>query len=275
MNLDLAIQNTLKRSPMEGAMHGVLSNFGAQYELRSYTENAGLADQLFGDSVGITAPVGDSQLSKAVLPDDATFAPPTMEGFNQVLNINGETYTVSYATANNNFSLTKLRPSTGFDRFVNWFKSGGKDTDTSTVLITKYGGDSGHRFLSAVEESDLHDTVKNAVISEVLANMSPEITAVIQVPSQTEMSLAGTSPVSSQSMNQSNVMEMDLASEYRGVQKLKSDHFMGDTIVPSPLSHIQSGMLRNAEGFNQNPVGQHIAPPTKLAGAPRKNSRSL
>lgn len=275
MNLDLAIQNTLKRSPMEGAMHGVLSNFGAQYELRSYTENAGLADQLFGDRVGITAPVGDSQLSKAVLPEDATFAPPTMQGFNQVLNINGETYTVSYATANNNFSLTKLRPSTGFDRFVNWFKSGGKDTDSSTVLITKYGGDSGHRFLTSVEESDLNDDVKNAVISEVLANMSPEITAVIQVPSQTEMSLAGTSPVSSQSMNQSNVMEMDLASEYRGVQKLKSDHFMGDTIVPTPLSHIQSGMLRNAEGFNQNPVGQHIAPPTKLAGAPRKNSRSL
>lgn len=275
MNLDLAIQNTLKRSPMEGAMHGVLSNFGAQYELRSYTENAGLADQLFGDRVGITAPVGDEQLSKAVLPDDATFAPPAMQGFSQVLNINGETYTVSYATANNNFSLTKLRPSTGFDRFVNWFKSGGKDTDTSTVLITKYGGDSGHRFLTSVEESDLNDDVKNAVISEVLANMSPEITAVIQVPSQTEMSLAGTSPVSSQSMNQSNVMEMDLASEYRGVQKLKSDHFMGDTIVPTPLSHIQSGMLRNAEGFNQNPVGQHIAPPTKLAGAPRKNSRSL
>ena len=97
MDLDLAIQNTLKRSPMEGAMHGVLSNFGAQYELRSYTENAGLADQLFGDSVGVTAPVGDAQLSKAVLPDDATFAPPTMQGFSQVLNINGETYTVSYA----------------------------------------------------------------------------------------------------------------------------------------------------------------------------------
>ena len=46
MNLDLAIQNTLKRSPMDGAMHGVLSNFGAQYELRSYTENAELADQM-------------------------------------------------------------------------------------------------------------------------------------------------------------------------------------------------------------------------------------
>tara|TARA_B100002019_G_scaffold284508_1_gene292265 strand:+ start:1896 stop:2723 length:828 start_codon:yes stop_codon:yes gene_type:complete len=275
MNLDLAIQNTLKRSPMEGAMHGVLSNFGAQYELRSYTENAGLADQLFGDKVAVTAPVGDEQLSKAVLPDNATFAPPAQSSFTQTFNLNGATYIVTYSNDNNNYTLSQVQEASGFDRFVNWFKSGGKSQETSTVLITKYGGDSGHRFLTAVEESTLQDNVKNAIISEVLTNMSPEITAVIQVPSQTEMSLAGTSPVSSQSMNQSNVMEMDLASEYRGVQKLKSDHFMGDTIVPTPLSHIQSGMLRNAEGFNQNPVGQHIAPPTKLAGAPRKNSRSL
>ena len=275
MNLDLAIQNTLKRSPMEGAMHGVLSNFGAQYELRSYTENAGLADQLFGDSVAVTAPVGDAQLSKTVLPDDATFAPPAVQGFNQTLNIGGETYTVSYTTDNNNWTLSRVVPTTGFDKFVNWFKNGGKNEDATVVLVTKYGGDSGHRFLTAVENADLGEEVRDQVISEVLAQMSPDITAVIQVPAQTELSLAGTSPVSSQSMNQSNVMEMDLASEYRGVQKLRSDHFMGDTIVPTPLSHIQSGKLRNAEGFNQNPVGQHIAPPTKLAGAPRKNSRSL
>lgn len=275
MNLDLAIQNTLKRSPMEGAMHGVLSNFGAQYELRSYTENAKLADQLFGDTVAVTAPVGDTQLSKAVIPADGTFAPEAQQSFTQTVSLNGATYIISYSNDNNNYTLSQVQPTTGFDRFVNWFKSGGKTQEATTVLVTKYGGDSGHRFLTAIEESTLQDNLKNAVISQVLTNMSPEITAVIQVPSQTEMSLAGTSPVSSQSMNQSNVMEMDLASEYRGVQKLKSDHFMGDTIVPTPLSHLHSGMLRNAEGFNQNPVGQHIAPPTKLAGAPRKNSRSL
>jgi len=33
MNLDLAIQNTLRRSPMEGAMHGVMSDFGSTYQL--------------------------------------------------------------------------------------------------------------------------------------------------------------------------------------------------------------------------------------------------
>ena len=28
MNLDIAIQNTLKRSEMENAMHGVMDNYG-------------------------------------------------------------------------------------------------------------------------------------------------------------------------------------------------------------------------------------------------------
>ena len=242
MNLDLAIQNTLKRSPMEGAMHGVLSNFGAQYELRSYTENAQLADQLFGDAVAVTAPVGDSQLSKAVIPDTGTFAPAAQQSFTQTVTLNGARYIISYSTAGNNYTLSQIQEANGLDRLVNWFKSGGKTQEATTVLLTKYGGDSGHRFLTAIEESTLQDNLKNAVISQVLTNMSPEITAVIQV---------------------------------RGVKKLKSDHFMGDAIVPSPLSHLHSGMLRNAEGFNQNPVGQHIAPPTKLAGAPRKNSRSL
>lgn len=275
MNLDLAIQNTLKRSPMEGAMHGVLSNFGAQYELRSYTENAELADQLFGDQVAITAPIGDAQLSKVVLPDNGTFAPPTTASFSQTINIGGENLVVSYNTDNNNWTLARIVPTTGIDKLVNWFKNGGKSEDASTVVITKYGGDSGHRFLTAVENSQLSNSIKDQVISEVLAQMSPNITAVIQVPAQTELSLAGPSPISSQSFNQSNVMEMDLASEYRGVKKLKSDHFMGDAIIPVPLTQMHSGALRNAEGFNQNPVGQHIAPPTKLAGAPRRNSRSL
>ena len=105
MNLDLAIQNTLKRSPMDGAMHGVLSNFGAQYELRSYTENAELADQLFGDQVAITAPIGDAQLSKVVLPDEGTFAPPSTASFSQTLNVGGENLVVSYNTDNNNWTL--------------------------------------------------------------------------------------------------------------------------------------------------------------------------
>ena len=45
MNLDLAIQNVMKRSEMEGAMHGVMSNFGASYELMAYTDSAKSAEK--------------------------------------------------------------------------------------------------------------------------------------------------------------------------------------------------------------------------------------
>jgi len=126
MNLDLAIQNTLKRSPLEGAMDGVLSNFGAHYELRSYTENAELAYQLFGDSVAVTAPVGDSHLCIAVFRDDGTFAPAVPQRFTQTVSLNGSTYIISYSNDNNNYTLSQIQPTTGLDRFVNWFKSCGK-----------------------------------------------------------------------------------------------------------------------------------------------------
>jgi len=46
MNLDLAIQNVLKRSEMENAMHGVMSNFGGTYQLTSYTESAKSAESI-------------------------------------------------------------------------------------------------------------------------------------------------------------------------------------------------------------------------------------
>jgi len=273
MDLDLAIQNTLKRSPMEGAMHGVLSNFGAQYELRSYTENAGLAKQLFGDSLGITAPVGDAQLSKAVVP--SAIESDRITGFSQSIIIGDNIYTVSHAPDGNNWELTQSMPATGWNKVMNWLRSAGDDTQNTTIIITKYGDHAVHRFLTDLETSVLGEDVKNQVASEVLARISPEVIAVIQLPAQTDMTLAGPGPLSAQNMNQSNVMEMELATEYHGVKKLRSDHFMGDTIIPTPISNIHSGLVRNAEGFNQDPVGLHIAPPTKLAGAPRKNSRSL
>jgi hypothetical protein len=277
MDLDLAIQNTLRRSPMDSAMHGVLSNFGGHYELKSYTENAGLADQLFGQSVGITAPVGDANLAK---PTISAGKAPVMGPVNQTFISDATEYTVSYVPEGSNWELVAVTSApSGWDKVVNFFKNGGNTTGNRVVVITKYGDKSAHRFLTALEESSLSDDVKNRTASIVVSALSPEVKAVVAQPAQVPENpdIAGTSPISAQSFNQSNVMEMDLAAEYKGVRKLRSDSFMGDTVVPTPLSNIGAGMLRNAEGFNQNPVGQHIAPPTKMAGAEsfRKNSRSL
>lgn len=277
MDLDLAIQNTLRRSPMDSAMHGVLSNFGGHYELKSYTENAGLAKQLFGDSVGITAPVGDANLAKPTL--SAGKAPVTLP-VNQTFVSGATEYTVSYVPEGSNWELVAITSApSGWDKVVNFFKNSGNSTGNRIVVITKYGDKSAHLFLTSLEESSLSDDVKNRVASIVVSALSPQVRAVVARPAQIpdNPDIAGTAPISAQSFNQSNVMEMDLASEYQGVRKLRSDSFMGDAVVPTPLHNMGAGLLRNAEGFNQNPVGQHIAPPTKMAGAEsfRKNSRSL
>ncbi len=51
MNLDLAIQNTLKRSPMENAMHGVVSNLGQNYELFSIPNTVKRAEDMMGQKI--------------------------------------------------------------------------------------------------------------------------------------------------------------------------------------------------------------------------------
>ena len=277
MNLDLAIQNTLKRSPMDSAMHGVLSNFGGQYELKSFTENGSLQERLFGDSVGVTSPVGEANLAKPVLREErevVTLQPAVSEE----LNYGGRVFKVSFEPANQRWTLIEYIPETGFSGFVNKLMgrpNGGREE----VVAVKMGEAATHRFLTEVETSRLPEELKREIASIGVMSMTPVVSAVSQSlrtdSFDDSIDLAGTAPVSAQSFNQSNVMEMDLAAEYSGVKKLKSNHFMGDTVIPTPMSHIHAGGFRNAEGFNQNAVGSYVAPPTKVAGGNRKTSRSL
>ena len=65
--------------------------------------------------------------------------------------------------------------------------------------------------------------------------------------------------------------EMGLAQSYSGVAKLSNNTFMGDTVIPQPLSAAQVGTVRTALG---DPVGVHISPPTRHMGAIKTN-RSL
>ena len=277
MNLDLAIQNTLKRSPMDSAMHGVLSNFGGQYELKSFTENGSLQERLFGDSVGVTSPVGEANLAKPVLREErevVTLQPAVSEE----LNYGGRVFKVSFEPANQRWTLIEYIPETGFSGFVNKLMgrpNGGREE----VIAVKMGEAATHRFLTEVETSQLPEELKREIASIGVMSMTPVVSAVSQSlrtdSFDDSIDLAGTAPVSAQSFNQSNVMEMDLAAEYSGVKKLKSNHFMGDTVIPTPMSHIHAGGFRNAEGFNQNAVGSYVTTPTKVAGGNRKTSRSL
>jgi len=51
MNLDLAIMNALKRSPMQGAMNTVVSNYGQQYEIHAIHQDMKVGQNLTGTKV--------------------------------------------------------------------------------------------------------------------------------------------------------------------------------------------------------------------------------
>jgi len=52
MNLDLAIQNALRRTPMQGAMHSVVSNYGQQFEIHAVHQDMKVGQQMLGQKVG-------------------------------------------------------------------------------------------------------------------------------------------------------------------------------------------------------------------------------
>jgi hypothetical protein len=58
MNLDLAIQNALKRTPMQGAMHTVASNYGQQFELHSVHHDIKIGQNILGHKVATTSNSG-------------------------------------------------------------------------------------------------------------------------------------------------------------------------------------------------------------------------
>jgi len=65
MNLDLAILNTLKRGPLENAMHGVISNYGQSYELHAIPQTIKRAEEMMGTRVGLVA---SNPLARATVP---------------------------------------------------------------------------------------------------------------------------------------------------------------------------------------------------------------
>jgi len=51
MNLDLAILNALKRTPMQGAMHSVVSNYGQQYEIHAVHQDMRVGREMVGQKI--------------------------------------------------------------------------------------------------------------------------------------------------------------------------------------------------------------------------------
>jgi len=265
MNLDLAIQNTLRRSPMEGAMHGVMSDFGSTYQLTSYTESSKAAESILGKPVAHMSP---NALSRPVHAEKRVVknAEPTTD-----LSTVIDGYTLSYSTSSKNWTLS----STGVPGF--WDKLLGR-SGKSTVLATKYGANSSHRFLSEIESlPQLSSRSKNNIAGFVLENSGRISTETLQTGYTVDTQPLDDALTSSSSnkileaSGSTRQFELGLATEYAGVAKQRNNTFMGDTVIPQPLSQAQIGMVRTPLG---DPVGVHIAPPTRHMGSHRTN-RSL
>lgn len=266
MNLDLAIQNTLRRSPMEGAMHGVMSDFGGTYQLTAYTESSKAAESILGKPVAHMTPNALSRPAHNTPQRVVKNAEPTSDVSTVI-----DGYTLSYSASSKNWTLS----STGIPGF--WDRLMGR-SGKSTVLATKYGANSSHRFLSEVESlSELSPRVKNKVAGFVLENSGRISTETLQTgytvdtqPLDDALTSSGSTKILEAS-GSTQQFELGLATEYSGVAKQRNNTFMGDTVIPQPLSQAQIGMVRTPLG---DPVGVHIAPPTRHMGSHRTN-RSL
>ena len=265
MNLDLAIQNTLRRNPMESAMHGVMSDFGGTYQLTAYTESSKAAEDILGKPVAHMTPNALSRPAHAER-RVVKHAEPTSDMTTMI-----DGYTVTYSAASKNWTLSSNGVAGFWDRLLG--RSG-----KSSVLATKYGDNSGHRFLNEIESmSDISSTTKNRIAAYVLEHSGRVSTETLQTgytvdtqPMDDVVTSSGSARIMEAS-GSTRQFELGLASEYAGVAKQRNDTFMGDTVIPQPLSSAQIGMVRTPLG---DPVGLHVAPPTRHMGSHRTN-RSL
>ena len=299
MNLDIAIQNTLKRGPMENAMHGVMDNHGGRYQLTSYNSSAKGAEAIFGRKMGYMTnnPLSRPTTTRRVSEAEAMgpLSANVGAGYEVEFNPDGEVWTL--------YRVEEVPKK--FAKKIGDFFTGNSDTPEiqRTPTIQRGGTYSLNRFLTVLNNrSDLSKTLKEQIASIVVQHANtaipnPDFTeattadqAVGQMvssppvayaegvitPFGAEITLtpalagsgAGSQPLSGQSFNSTTV-----TIDARGVREQRGG-FGGPTHIPSPLTPSELGIVRDASG---NPPNQHIVQGVTLprTGVRHSNGRSL
>lgn len=295
MNLDLAITNTLKRNPMENAMHGVMSNFGAQYELNAYPTVAKQAEDFIPVTVGVGSP--SSMVRPSIPGVTIADAPLTayqtqIPGYRLVFVPQG-TSKVTGAAAKNIWCLYRLQENTpGF-----WARLTGNSetTWTEVVVAEKSGARSSWRMIDTINaQPNMEAAVKQELGSSIAAHMNQGVVPVEAISIDMDASkvysetpdatlvyglqiddgdIAGSQPMAAEGFGSTGAMELGMAPTYNGVKVQRNNTFMGDSMITTPLTRAQAGMIRTPLG---DPVGVHTAPPTKMMSHKQiRNSRSL
>ena len=271
MNLDLHIQNVLKRSEMENAMHGVMDSYGGQYQLTSFSESAKLAEQVWGVPVGVTSPNSLSRPSTS-----ATKTIRQAESSGPLDETIGAGYRLTYSPEDNSWKLFVVTPDEGsIAKF--WNKLTGQTPESERISIQKSGVYAENRFLTELEyRKDISARNKQIIISTVIDHSKSEFTTsyeltkdsqfgpplnvayaeTIQGPfgaslattKQLEMNRAGSQPVSN-----FNRAAVNLSSSH--ARSINTD--MGSFHTPQPLSRAQAGLVQDSLG---NPTNKHFIP---------------
>ena len=148
--LDMMIQNQMKRSPMEGALHSLASDLGdGNYRLNSYYESESEATSILGSPVAYIP----NPASAYVKPPLAS-TKPQYDSMNESF---GE-FNISYDNTTQTWTLGKV--SKGF--FSNLFGS------KPSVLFSKSGDNATNRFLTTVEGSSLDPATKSKITDIVI-----------------------------------------------------------------------------------------------------------
>ena len=299
MNLDIAIQNTLKRGPMENAMHGVMDNHGGRYQLTSYSSSAKGAEAIFGRPMGsmtnnpLSRPTTTRRVSEA-------------ESMGPLSANVGAGYEVEFSPAGEVWTLYRVvEVPKKLGKKIGDFFTGNSDTPEMqrTPTIQRGGTYSLNRFLTVLNNrSDLSKTLKGQIASIVVQHANtaipnPDFTEAttadqaagqmvssppvayaegVVTPFGAEITLtpalagsaAGSQPLSGQSFNSTTV-----TIDARGVREQRGG-FGGPTHIPSPLTPSELGIVRDASG---NPPNQHIVQGVILprTGVRHSNGRSL
>tara|TARA_B100000902_G_scaffold84593_1_gene89091 strand:- start:4529 stop:5257 length:729 start_codon:yes stop_codon:yes gene_type:complete len=233
MNLDLAIQNTLKRSPMDSAMHGVASNLGdGHYRLNAFYESEEEAKAILGEPLASYVP---NPISAYVRPPTQPPNSPNPDSFTQEV---GNDYTVSYDQASQTWSLNKMSVKSGLGGF--WAKLTGGEETVPTPLVSKSGANSMHRFLTTIQEMDLPKGMKST-ISEICVNKTDNTGISEFVGGQVIVS-AIDNPLQSDSFLYSQGEPLDiLASEYVSppiLSQARAEQFVAPPTM-SPTENIK------------------------------------
>lgn len=241
MDLDLALQNVVKRSPMDSAMHGVASNLGdGHYRLNAFYESEEEAKAILGEPLASYIP---NPVSAYVRPPTGPPVNSNPTSFSEEL---GNGYSLSFDESSQTWALNKISVKNGLGGL--WAKLTGGDESVATPMISKSGANSMHRFLTTIQEMDLPMELKTA-ITEICVNKTDNTGISEFVGGQVIVSSVD-NPLQSDAFLYQQDQPLDiLASEYvapRILTQAKSEQFV------APPTHTPAQNI-NFTGGNHRP----------------------